>query len=95
MTTEKSIDEMVDDAFRALEAKVQSIKIELGLIPDPALSKAAAKPETAVILEEQTATIAELREAVYVWEIAVSKKDQQIKSLEDEVVQLKRMLASG
>lgn len=92
---DRSIDELVADAFRALEAKVQSIKIELGLIPDPTLNTSPAKPETALILDEQTATIAELRQAVYVWEIAVSKKDQQIKSLESEVVHLKRMLASG
>ena len=94
MTTEKSIDELAKDAFRALEAKVQSIKIELGLIPDPAVER-AKRPETSLLLEEQTATIAELRQAVQVWETAISKKDRMIKSLETEVVNLKKMLASG
>jgi len=94
VTTEKSIDELAKDAMRALEAKVQSIKIELGLIPDPAVER-AKRPQTSLLLEEQTATIAELRQAVYAWETAVSKKDQMIKSLESQVVQLKQKLASG
>jgi len=92
--SEKSIEELANDAMRALEAKVQGIKIELGLIPDPALER-AKRPETSLLLEEQTATIAELRQAVHAWETAISKKDKTIKSLESEVVQLKEMLASG